>query len=130
MSIVPLAAIGLQHYLTLAAVLFVCGLLTILTKRNAIGILMGDDEGKLVAVRTWDFGPFPPAWAEKIDRDYDQLWVHSRWVRDQAIAGGVHPRRVRVVPLGVETGVFQAHMHVELENDGPVTILVDSRRAF
>jgi len=33
--------IGLHHYLILAALLFVCGLLTILTKRNAIGILMG-----------------------------------------------------------------------------------------
>ena len=33
--------IGLQHYLILAAILFVCGLLTILLKRNAIGILMG-----------------------------------------------------------------------------------------
>ena len=35
------AAVGLQHYLTLGALLFVCGLLTILLKRNAIGILMG-----------------------------------------------------------------------------------------
>src|SRR5438874_9339110 len=33
--------IGLNHYLMLAALLFVSGLLTILTKRNAIGILMG-----------------------------------------------------------------------------------------
>ncbi len=33
--------IGLQHYLLLAAFLFVCGIATILTKRNAIGILMG-----------------------------------------------------------------------------------------
>ena len=33
--------IGLQHYLVLAALMFVCGLLTILVKRNAIGILMG-----------------------------------------------------------------------------------------
>jgi len=33
--------IGLEHYLILAAVLLVCGVLTILTKRNAIGILMG-----------------------------------------------------------------------------------------
>ena len=33
--------IGLPHYLVLAAFLFVCGLVTILTKRNAIGILMG-----------------------------------------------------------------------------------------
>ncbi len=33
--------ISLQHYLILAALIFVCGLLTILLKRNAIGILIG-----------------------------------------------------------------------------------------
>ena len=33
--------VGLHHYLILGALLFVCGLLTILLKRNAIGILMG-----------------------------------------------------------------------------------------
>jgi NADH-quinone oxidoreductase subunit K len=33
--------IGLEHYLILGALLFVCGLATILVKRNAIGILMG-----------------------------------------------------------------------------------------
>lgn len=32
--------------------------------------------------------------------------------------------------LDVQTGVFQAHMSVELINDGPVTILLDSRRLF
>lgn len=30
----------------------------------------------------------------------------------------------------VETGVFQTHMSVELVNDGPVTILVDSEKIF
>jgi NADH:ubiquinone oxidoreductase subunit K len=33
--------IGLPHYLIVGALLFVCGLLAILLKRNAIGILMG-----------------------------------------------------------------------------------------
>src|SRR5580704_15003187 len=33
--------IGLTHYLILGAFLFVCGVLCIATKRNAIGILMG-----------------------------------------------------------------------------------------
>lgn len=33
--------IGLNHYLLLGAVLFVCGALCMATKRNAIGILMG-----------------------------------------------------------------------------------------
>jgi len=30
----------------------------------------------------------------------------------------------------VSTGTFQAHMSVELVNDGPVTILLDSQRLF
>jgi D-aminoacyl-tRNA deacylase len=34
--------------------------------------------------------------------------------------------RGRAVP--VATGVFRAHMEVELVNDGPVTLLLDSRR--
>ena len=34
-------SIGLTHYLVLSAIVFACGLLTILFKRNAIGILMG-----------------------------------------------------------------------------------------
>lgn len=33
--------IGLTHFLILGALVFVCGLLTVLTKRHAIGILMG-----------------------------------------------------------------------------------------
>ena len=33
--------IGLNHYLMLGAVLFVCGVVCMATKRNAIGVLMG-----------------------------------------------------------------------------------------
>jgi D-tyrosyl-tRNA(Tyr) deacylase len=39
-------------------------------------------------------------------------------------------RELRAVPLSVATGEFQAMMHVELVNDGPVTLLLDSKRAF
>ncbi|HTG17375.1 MAG TPA: D-aminoacyl-tRNA deacylase [Blastocatellia bacterium] len=38
--------------------------------------------------------------------------------------------RVRSLGVKVETGVFQAMMKVSLTNDGPVTILVDSRKLF
>ncbi len=34
---------------------------------------------------------------------------------------------VRTCGLKVETGRFQQHMQVEIHNDGPVTILLDSR---
>ncbi len=38
--------------------------------------------------------------------------------------------RLREAELRVETGVFGADMAVELVNDGPVTILMDTKRAF
>ena len=45
--------------------------------------------------------------------------LYERFV-DQARGQGTH----------VETGQFQADMKVELVNDGPVTILLDSRKLF
>jgi D-aminoacyl-tRNA deacylase len=38
--------------------------------------------------------------------------------------------RIRGLGLAVETGTFRADMKVELVNDGPVTLLLDSRKAF
>ena len=37
---------------------------------------------------------------------------------------------LRAENIRVETGVFQMDMQVELVNDGPVTILLDSRKGF
>ena len=37
---------------------------------------------------------------------------------------------LRALGVRVETGVFQAHMSLELTNDGPVTILLDSDKTF
>lgn len=39
-------------------------------------------------------------------------------------------RVLRGLKVTVETGVFQTHMEVELTNDGPVTILLDSEKLF
>jgi D-tyrosyl-tRNA(Tyr) deacylase len=55
-------------------------------------------------------GAAPPALAEAL---YDDL---IRGLRERG--------------LPVATGVFQAHMEVALVNDGPVTMLLDSRRVF
>lgn len=38
--------------------------------------------------------------------------------------------RVRSLGVSIETGVFQAKMKVHMVNDGPVTILLDSRKLF
>jgi glycosyltransferase involved in cell wall biosynthesis len=61
------------------------------------------------AARPWDFGPYPARWASVIAHEYDELWTFTSWGRKCAIAGGVPPPRVRVIPLGVDVGTFTAH---------------------
>jgi glycosyltransferase involved in cell wall biosynthesis len=75
-----------------------------------------------VAVRTWDFGPLPRAWVDKINADYTQYWAHTQWIAHQAKAAGVDPERVRVVPHGVDPLVFTP--------DGPHYDLPSKKLAF
>jgi D-tyrosyl-tRNA(Tyr) deacylase len=37
---------------------------------------------------------------------------------------------VRAAGVPIATGTFRAHMEVTLTNDGPVTLLLDSRKSF
>lgn len=60
-----------------------------------------------ILVRPWDFGPYPPAWVEAIHARFEQLWVPSRWSAHHAVAGGVDPDRVRVIPLGVDELIYR-----------------------
>ena len=39
-------------------------------------------------------------------------------------------RALQGLGIRVETGIFQTHMFVEIVNDGPVTILLDSDKVF
>ena len=61
---------------------------------------------RCIAVRTWDVGPLPPVWAEKINREFSQYWAPSRWIAEQARAAGVDPARSHVVPHGVDPQLF------------------------
>jgi D-tyrosyl-tRNA(Tyr) deacylase len=37
---------------------------------------------------------------------------------------------IKIENINVESGIFQAEMMVEINNDGPVTILLDSKKTF
>ena len=39
-------------------------------------------------------------------------------------------KTVEAYGIHIQTGKFQAHMIVDIQNDGPVTVIVDSRKVF
>ena len=65
------------------------------------------ESGHYIAVRTSDFGPYPQNWANKIEKEFDQLWVYTDWIAQQARASGIDPDLVRVVPLGIDPQLFR-----------------------
>jgi len=64
-------------------------------------------QGRWVAIRPWDFGRYPAAWAERIRSDCDQLWVASRWSKRLAVRSGIPARRVAVIPWGIDPATFR-----------------------
>lgn len=58
-------------------------------------------KGKLVVMQPWEFGSIPESWIGQLHH-VDQLWVYSHFVRDEWVQSGADPRKVKVVPLGVD----------------------------
>lgn len=112
----------------------------------------GPDDVEYAASKIRDLRIFPDA-AGKMNRDVAEaagaillvsqftLLGDARSGRRPSFIEAAPPELARVLyenlaaalrarGLRVETGEFRAHMDVALVNDGPVTILVDSKRAF
>jgi glycosyltransferase involved in cell wall biosynthesis len=64
--------------------------------------------GKLACILPWEHTAVPNKWVEQIERNVDELWVPSNFVRSAFVGGGVEPSRVHVVPNGVNTQIFSS----------------------
>lgn len=62
--------------------------------------------GRLAIIQPWEFGAIPREWVEPLQRDVDEVWVPSAYVREMYLAAGIEPDRVRVVPNGVDLERF------------------------
>ena len=95
--------IGLNHYLVLGAILFVCGVLCMATKRNAIGVLMGVE---LVlngaTVNFVAFAHFNPAFA--VEGQIFALFVIVLAAAEAAVA------------LAIVLNFYNNHMTVDVDN--------------
>ena len=113
----------------------------------------GPDDAKYMAAKISTLRIFPGQNGKEIDRSVAEvggsvlvvsqftLYGDARGQRRPSFVAAAPPETARALydclvrelvaaHVPVATGEFQAMMQVELVNDGPVTILLDSRRAF
>ena len=62
--------------------------------------------GRLAVIQPWEFGSIPADWPELIDRNVDEVWVPSEYVRAMYLEAGIEPDRVVTIPNGVDLDVF------------------------
>jgi glycosyltransferase involved in cell wall biosynthesis len=63
--------------------------------------------GKLAVILPWEYGGVPSAWIGQINRNIDELWVPSNFVRDVLVRNGVEAERVTVIANGFDPHIFK-----------------------
>ncbi len=64
-------------------------------------------EGRWVLVQPWEYGSLPKDWVGPILKGVDEVWVHTRHVRDTYLEAGVPTERIHLIPLGVDSARFR-----------------------
>ena len=62
-------------------------------------------EGPKIAYNVWESTLQPQQYFNKL-KEFDEMWVPSKWQRDCTIAQGYDPKRIKVVPEGVDVNTF------------------------
>jgi len=62
------------------------------------------DEPK-IAYNVWESTLQPEGYFNKL-KEFDQLWVPSKWQKECSIKQGYNPQKIKVVPEGVDTNTF------------------------
>ena len=50
--------------------------------------LLAAASGRLAVIQPWEFGSIPQAWVGPIQRDVDELWVPSEYVKRMYVQAG------------------------------------------
>ena len=76
-------------------------------------------DGPKIAYNVWESTLQPQIFFDKL-KEFDELWVPSKWQRDCTIAQGYDPDKIKVVPEGVNSSVFFPNSQVkhQLTSDG------------
>ena len=74
--------------------------------------------GPKIAYNVWESTLQPEQYFNKL-KEFDELWVPSKWQRDCTISQGYDPNKIKVVPEGVDVNTFfpEDTSH-ELTSDG------------
>ena len=72
------------------------------------------------------------------DNEEDLKYIRDKIINFMAALGGEEAKKlydqfvlmIKECGIKVETGIFGADMKVDIQNDGPVTILLDSKKNF
>ena len=65
--------------------------------------------GKKIAYNVWETTKQPEEFFNKL-KEYDQVWVPSKWQRECTIQQGISPEKVKVVPEGVDIEKYKPIM--------------------
>ncbi len=68
-------------------------------------IFYDEYQGPKIGYNVWESTLQPEGYFNKL-KEFDEMWVPSKWQRDCTIAQGYDPNKIKVVPEGVDVNTF------------------------
>lgn len=62
--------------------------------------------GKLICIFPWEYSSVPKRWVQQIQRNVDEVWVPSQFVKSALTQAGVAQDKVQVIPNGIDANIY------------------------
>jgi glycosyltransferase involved in cell wall biosynthesis len=62
--------------------------------------------GKFIVMQPWEYGSLPVSWLHAMNDCVDEIWVYTRYLKTCYERSGVHPDKIKIVPLGIDPVLF------------------------
>jgi glycosyltransferase involved in cell wall biosynthesis/tetratricopeptide (TPR) repeat protein len=89
-------------------------------------------DGKFVLMQPWEYGTIPKEWVEPINQRVSEVWCNTTYVRDVYARSGIPESKLQLVPLGVDTKVFnpEAPPYVFTIEPGAAALNLKNEKCF
>ena len=64
------------------------------------------EQATWVHIQPWEFSHLPLDWIEPLQNNVDEIWAPSNYVKRVYVNSGVAEKKIRVIPWGVDSRVF------------------------
>ncbi len=73
-------------------------------------------KGFLILIQYWEHWSLPELWVNRFNKEVDQIWVFSSFIKNSYVNSGVEPEKIEIIPYPINTDLFRPFTENVVDN--------------